>query len=69
MKRFFACNIDGKRRLLRGLLGLALLVGAGFSFPESAWLAGVLASAGAPAIFEALRGWCLARACGIKTRL
>ncbi len=27
MKRFFARNIDGKSRLVRGLLGLALLVG------------------------------------------
>jgi len=28
-----------------------------------------LAAAGAFVLFEALRGWCALRACGIKTRL
>ncbi|MBN2507035.1 MAG: DUF2892 domain-containing protein [Verrucomicrobia bacterium] len=69
MKRFFACNIDGKGRLVRGLMGLALLAGAAFSMPHSVWLAGVLATAGVFGIVEALRGWCVARACGVKTRL
>jgi hypothetical protein len=53
---------------MRGLLGLTLLVGAGFSLGTSQLVAGVLATAGVFALFEALRGWCLARACGIKTR-
>jgi hypothetical protein len=69
MKRFFVRNIEAKGRLFRGLIGLALLAGAAFTFHTSLWLAGLLALSGGFAIFEALRGWCLARACGIKTKL
>lgn len=69
MKRFFAPNIDRKGRLVRGLIGLALLAGAVFGFGYSIWLAMLLAGAGLFALIEAFRGWCLARACGIKTRL
>ncbi len=69
MKKFFTPNIDGKGRLVRGLLGLALLAVAAFSFSASFWLALLLAVAGVFGLFEALRGWCAARACGIKTRL
>jgi hypothetical protein len=69
MKGFLAPNIDRKGRLMRGLLGLALLVSAFFSFAYSVWLGGLLAAAGVLGLFEAARGWCLARACGIKTRL
>jgi hypothetical protein len=69
MKRFFARNIDGKGRWVRGLLGLALLVGAALSFGQSAWLGILLATAGLFGLFEAVRGWCFARACGMKTKL
>ncbi|HNQ88283.1 MAG TPA: DUF2892 domain-containing protein [Verrucomicrobiota bacterium] len=69
MKRFFARNLDGKGRVVRGLMGLALLVGAGFSFGQSALLGILLAAAGLFGLFEAVRGWCFARACGLKTRL
>ncbi len=69
MKRFFTPNIDGKGRLVRGLMGLALLAGAAFSCGQSAWLGPVLAVAGFFCLFKAVRGWCFARACGLKTRL
>ena len=46
MKRFFARNIDGKGRWVRGLMGLALLAGAAFSSGQSAWLGISLAAAG-----------------------
>ena len=69
MRRFFAANIGPAGRLVRGLMGLALLVGAVFSFQQSVWLAVLLAGAGVFGLFEAFRGWCLMRACGIKTRL
>ncbi len=68
MNGFFNRNIELKGRLFRGLVGLALLAGAALTLHTSLWLAGLLAAAGVFAIFEALRGWCLARACGIKTR-
>ena len=69
MKRFFAPNLDRKGRLVRGLMGLALLVIGAFSLCESIWLAVSLAAAGIFGLVEAFRGWCLARACGIKTKL
>ena len=69
MRRFFAANIGPAGRIVRGLMGLALLVGAVLSFQQSVWLALLLAAAGVFGLFEALRGWCLMRACGIKTRL
>ena len=69
MKQFFAPDIDGKGRWVRGLMALALLVGAGFSFGHSAWLGIFLAAAGLFGLFEAARGWCFARACGLKTKL
>ena len=69
MNSFYNPNIGKKGRLVRGLMGLALLVGAAFSFGESFWLGAGLAAAGVFGLFEALRGWCLARACGIKTRI
>jgi hypothetical protein len=69
MKRFFAPNVDRKGRIARGLMGLALLAAAAFSFATSVWLAGLLAAAGVFALIEAIRGSYLARACGLKIRL
>ena len=69
MRRFFAANIGPAGRIVRGLMGLALLGGAVLSFQQSVWLALLLAAAGVFGLFEALRGWCLMRACGIKTKL
>jgi hypothetical protein len=68
MKRFFTPNIEGKGRWVRALLGVVLLVGAVFSFGHSIWLATLLAATGGFTLFEAFRGWCLARACGMRTR-
>lgn len=69
MKAPFRRNIDNKGRWVRGLGAIALLVGAGFGFAVSAWLGGALLAAGVFVAFEALRGWCLLRACGIRTKL
>ena len=69
MREFLAPNIGTAGRLVRGLMGLALLVGAVISFRQSVWLALVLAGAGVFGLFEAFRGWCLMRACGIRTKL
>jgi len=69
MKTPFSRNINNKGRLLRGALALLLFVGAGFGFSAAPWLGLVLAASGAFVLFEALRGWCALRACGIKTRV
>ncbi len=69
MKSFFARNISNTGRLVRGLGALALLLGAGLGFLVSIWLGVALTVSGVFVLFEALRGWCLLRACGLKTRL
>jgi hypothetical protein len=69
MKPIFSRNIDNKGRLIRGLGALALLAGAGFGFTVSPWLGGGLLASGLFVAFEALRGWCALRACGIRTKL
>ena len=69
MKPLFARNIGNTGRVVRGLAALALLIGAGFGFFVSIWLGVALAVSGVFVLFEALRGWCVLRACGIKTRL
>ena len=68
MKSIFSRNIDNKGRLVRGLAAMALLVGAVFSFTVSVWLGSALLASGLFIAFEALRGWCALRACGIKTK-
>jgi hypothetical protein len=69
MKSLFSRNIDNRGRVARGLGALVLFVGAGFGFLVSVWLGVALAASGAFVLFEALRGWCALRACGIRTRL
>lgn len=69
MKSYFIRNIDNKGRLIRGISALALLVGSGFGFTLSFWLGITLLGSGVFVAFEALRGWCALRACGIKTKL
>jgi len=52
---------------VRGLGGLGLLV---IAFQcHSAWLSGSLTGTGVFLLFEALLGWCVLRACRIKTPL
>ena len=69
MRPLFARNLSNTGRLVRGLGALGLLVGAGFGFFLSIWLGAALAVSGGFVLFEAWRGWCMLRACGIKTRL
>ena len=69
MKKFFSPNVDNKGRLFRGLIALALLVSAGLSLAVSVWLGVALLASGAFVAFEALRGWCVLRACGVSTKL
>jgi hypothetical protein len=69
MKNFFSRNIDGRGRLLRASLGLVLLIGGIGLCQLNVWGAVVLILSGGFCLFEAARGWCVMRACGIKTRL
>jgi hypothetical protein len=69
MKAIFPRNLSHAGRLVRGVAAAGLLIGAAFALQTSTWLGLGLAAAGLFVLFEALRGWCVLRACGIKTRL
>ena len=65
---FWTCNIDRRGRIIRLLAGLACLGGAAWCWwgaSSAFWASGLLAL-GVVAVFEALRGWCVARAFGMK---
>lgn len=69
MNGFFRPNIDRNGRIARGVIGAACLV-AGIIIAGDYTLWGLLpVIAGLFAIFESVRGWCLVRACGIKTKI
>jgi hypothetical protein len=69
MKNFFAPNLERKGRIVRAGYGM-ILVCAGVALSGySPWICLALVAAGAVGLFEAFRGWCVVRACGIKTRL
>ena len=63
----FAPNLERKGRLIRAAGALALLAGAAIVFPLSRVAAVALAIGGLFVLFEAARGWCLLRACRIRT--
>ena len=60
-------NIDQTGRMARGGLSLIFLLIGGVLVPYSAPLAVIFLLIGLFTLFEALRGWCAVRACGIKT--
>lgn len=69
MKSFFAPNIDTRGRAARAAIALALLLGAWVLRADVPLLAIALLIAAVFTLFEAARGWCALRACGVKTRL
>ena len=69
MKQFFRQNIDRRGRWARAIIGSVLAMGGLFAGGQVLWLGVVLILAGGFVLFEAVRGWCVMRACGIRTRL
>lgn len=69
MKSFFEPNIENPGRAARAAIGLALLVGAWAVHADVPWLAVALLVAAIFTFYEAARGWCALRACGIRTKL
>lgn len=69
MSRFFSPNIDWRSRLARGVGGALLLIAGMILADYQLWICLLLVGFGLFAIFEALRGWCLVRACGMRTKL
>jgi hypothetical protein len=68
MSRFFSRNIGFQGRMARGVLGTLLLIVGIIMADFELWICLVLVAMGLFALFEAVRGWCLARACMIKNR-
>jgi len=69
MKHFFARNLDRRGRWARGIAGVALMTTGLLVSAEGRWICFALVLTGGLVLYEAVRGWCVMRACGIKTRL
>lgn len=70
MGSFFSKNLDASGRRVRGVMGaIVLIAGIIIAGDFLLWLGLIFVVAGLFAIFEAVRGWCLLRACGIRTKL
>ena len=70
MANFFARNLELKGRVARAIVG-GVFVAAGWVVGDASnWLAGsMLILSGGFMWLEAVSGWCVVRACGIKTKL
>jgi hypothetical protein len=69
VSKFFRPNIQRNGRIARGVIGSVCLIAGIILVDFNLWLGLVFVAAGLFAIYEALAGWCVARACGIKTKI
>ena len=64
----FRPNLNTKGRVIRGACALCLAVGAILLWTQSRTVSVALAASAVFVGFEAARGWCALRACGVKTK-
>ena len=69
MTHFFRPNIKRTGRIARGVTGTLCLIAGIVLVDFVLWLGLIFVVAGLFAIYEALSGWCVARACGVKTKI
>jgi len=69
VSQFFRPNLKRQGRIARGVIGTLCLIGGIITVDFVLWLGLIFVVAGLFAIYEALAGWCLARACGLKTKI
>ncbi len=69
MKQFFRPNLKRTGRIARGVTGTLCLIAGIVLVDFVLWLGLIFVAAGLFAIYEALSGWCVARACGIRTKI
>jgi len=69
VSNFFRPNIGRQGRIARGVIGTLCLIAGIITVDFKLWLGLIFVVAGLFAIYEDLRGWCLARACGVKTKI
>lgn len=64
----FAPNLDKRGRYIRGLGAAAMALAGVLMLFKLTLLGMVLLISAVFVAFEALRGWCVLRACGVKTK-
>ena len=69
MKKFFSPNINRAGRMVRLVCGIVMVVAGVIAWQKLWWLGVIFFGSAAFVLFEAARGWCLLRACGINTKL
>jgi hypothetical protein len=69
MAKFFAQNINRRGRIFRALCGVGLIIAGLLISRQGRSICVALVIMGGFVLYEAVRGWCLMRACGIKTKL
>jgi hypothetical protein len=69
VSHFFRPNLKRTGRIARGVTGTLCLIAGIVVVDYVLWLGLIFVVAGLFAIYEALSGWCIARACGIKTKI
>lgn len=68
MSRFFNRNISFQGRIARGVLGSMLLIAGIIMADFELWICLTLVVLGLFVIFEAVRGWCVVKACRLKSK-
>jgi hypothetical protein len=66
--RPFSPNLEGRGRIVRAGGAAVMATMSAIAWPKSIAVAIGLALASGFLAFEAARGWCALRACGIKTK-
>ena len=69
MAGFFKQNISFQGRIARGITGSVLLIVGIILADVTLWATIPLVVIGLFCMFEAVRGWCFLRACGIRTKV
>jgi hypothetical protein len=68
MSQFFNRNIGFHGQMARGVLGALSLI-AGMAMADfKRWICLLLIGLGLFALFQAVHGWCFARACGLRVK-
>jgi hypothetical protein len=69
MQRFFAPNLQVEGRVARGIMAFIFGVGAVITLRLSRRLSLLLFLSALFTVYEVARGWCVVRACGIRTKV
>ena len=65
---FLRPNLDTKGRIIRAIAALVMAIAAVLMWSHSRTAGIALAGSALFVAFEAARGWCALRACGVKTK-